>query len=154
MSFWTVENEVGVFPFLTSKRSKVIHSKMKITFDEQMFVWLSRGNRTQRDLWSKRPCYVPPFLPHLVHTLLYLPVVIVPSRNRSRVLNSFKQLGRSSKVLPESFGPCLILGLHANGISWGSLPCIPSTVSHNINLLWNPRPSRFGEPSQVAFITL
>ena len=50
MSFWTVENEVGVFPFLTSKRSKVIHRKMKITFDKQMFVWLSRGNRTQRDL--------------------------------------------------------------------------------------------------------
>ena len=50
MSFWTVENEVGVFPFITSKRSKVIHRDMKITFDRQMFAWLSRGNGTQGDL--------------------------------------------------------------------------------------------------------
>ena len=55
MSFWTVENAVGVFPFLTSKRSKVIHRKMKITFDKKMLAWLSRGPKDSRRTFELLP---------------------------------------------------------------------------------------------------
>ena len=47
-------------------------------------------------------------LSHLVHTFLQLFIVIAPSWDSPSILNSFRQWGeRSSKIIPESYWPCL-----------------------------------------------
>lgn len=66
---------------------------------KQMFAG-SSGD-TERTL-IKWPCQV---LPYLVHTLLSMG--IAPYWNRPSILNSFRQLERSSKVLLKYFGLCL-----------------------------------------------
>ena len=84
----------------TSKGSKVTQkNENQLTIHKQMFA-RSSGD-TERTL-IKWPCQV---LPHLVHTLLS--VGIAPYWNRPSILNSFRLLEGSSKVLLKSFGLCL-----------------------------------------------